>query len=311
MKNFHISVMSKEVIEFLKPQKNGVFVDGTLGGGGHARSIVRECKNCQIIGIDLDREAIEAAKENLAKFKDQVIYVNDNFANIKEILKRLQIEKISGAILDLGISTHQLETTERGFSFETSAVLDMRYDLSQTLTAKEIINEWPENELREIFARLGESPFAGRIAKQITREREKQSIKTCDQLVEIIKKSTPPAWRYSREKHFATNIFRALRMAVNDELENLKKAIPDMIDILKSGGRLVIISFHSLEDRIVKKTFRKLENPCICPPKIPKCVCGKKPQIKILTKKPIGLSEKEVEQNSKARSAKLRACEKL
>ncbi len=309
--------MPKEVIEFLKPQKDGVFVDGTLGGGGHTRALLEksETRNpkseIKIIGIDLDREAIAAAKKDLAKFKDQIIFVNDNFANIKAILEKLKIEKVSGVILDLGISTHQLETTERGFSFGTKAELDMRFDQNQKLTAKEILNEWPENKLREIFTRLGESPFAGRIARQITRERENQSIKTCDQLVEIIKKTTPPKWRYSREKHFATNIFRALRMAVNDELENLKKAIPDMVNVLQSGGKLVIISFHSLEDRIVKKTFRQLENPCICPPKIPKCVCGKKPQIKILTKKLILPSEKEVEQNPKSRSAKLRAAEKL
>ena len=288
-----------------------------MGGGGHARALLEKSEirspksEIKIIGIDLDKDAIKAAKKNLYKFHDRIICINDNFANIKEILKRLQIEKVSGAILDLGVSTHQLETADRGFSLGAKAGLDMRFDQSQKLTAKEIVNNWPERDLREIFTKLGESPFAGRIARQIIREREKQSIKTCDQLVEIIKTATPPKWRYSREKHFATNIFRALRMAVNDELENLQKAIPDMVDIIDKGGRLVIISFHSLEDRIVKKTFRKLENPCICPPKIPKCVCGKKPQIKILTKKPVLPIEKEIEQNPKARSAKLRACEKL
>ena len=307
--------MPKEVIEFLKPQKDGVFVDGTLGGGGHTAALLQKFQipnfKFQIIGIDLDKEAIAAAKKNLAQFKNQIIFINDNFINIINILKKLNIEKISGAILDLGISTYQLETADRGFSFGTKAELDMRFDQNQKLTAKEIINNWPEKNLREIFQKLGESPFAGRIAKQIVREREKSGIRTCDQLVEIIKKATPPKWRHTRKKHFATNIFRALRMATNSELENLEKAIPDMIDVLKPGGRLIIISFHSLEDRIVKKTFRQLADPCICPPKIPKCICGKKPEIKILTKKPIFPSAKEVEQNPKSRSAKLRACEKL
>ena len=186
----------------------------------------------------------------------------------------------------------------------------MRFNQSQELTAREILNNWPEKNLREIFQKFGESPFAGRIAKQIVREREKSGIRTCDQLVEIIKKATPPKWRYTREKHFATNIFRALRIATNSELGNLRKVIPDIINVLEPSSRLVIISFHSLEDRIVKKTFRQLADPCICPPKIPKCICGKKPQIRILTKKPGLPTEKEILQNPKARSAKLRACEK-
>ncbi|GAG94003.1 unnamed protein product, partial [marine sediment metagenome] len=211
----------------------------------------------------------------------------------------------------LGISTHQLESADRGFSFGSKAKLDMRFDQSKKLTAREILNSWPEKNLREIFQKFGESPFAGRITREICKTRTKTPIAKTDQLVEIIKKSTPPKWRYTREKHFATNIFRALRMAVNNELENLEKAIPDMVNVLESGGRLVIISFHSLEDRIVKRTFRQLADPCICPPKIPKCICGRKPQIKILTKKPILPSKKEILQNPKARSAKLRACKKL
>jgi len=311
----HISVLSKETIFWLKPKKDGIFIDATLGGGGHAEALLRQCQSskfkCQMIGVDLDKEAIEAAKKNLRKFREQIIYVNDNFANIKNILKNLQIKKISGILLDLGVSTYQLENPKRGFSFNLPAELDMRFDQSQKLTAREIVNNWSEKDLREIFYRLGESPFAGRIARQIIQSRRNQPIETTNQLVEIIKKATPPKWRYSRQKHFATNIFRALRMATNSELENLEKAIPDLVDVLEPGGRLIIISFHSLEDRIVKKTFRQLENPCTCPPKIPKCICGKKPQIKILTKKPVLPAEEEIAQNPKARSAKMRVVEKL
>lgn len=265
----------------------------------------------KIIGIDLDIDAIEESKKSLKKFTNQAIFVNDNFANIKIILKDLEIEKANGILLDLGVSSYQLENPKRGFSFKENTKLDMRFNQNQLLTAQEIVNQWPEKDLREIFQKLGESPFGARIARKIIQERNKAKIENSDQLVEIIKKATPPKWRFSRQKHFATNIFRALRMTVNQESENLEKAIPDLVDILKPGGRLVIISFQSLEDRIVKRTFRELANPCTCPPKIPICVCGKKPLVKILTKKPILPSNREIDQNPRARSAKLRAAERL
>jgi len=310
--------MTNEVVKFLKPQKGGVFVDGTLGGGGHSRALLEKTQNSKlktqkikIIGIDLDEEAIAYAKKNLQKFRERVIFQQDNFANIKKILKRLRIKTVNGIILDLGVSTHQLETPERGFSFNLPVELDMRFNRQQKLTAKEILNNYSEKNLREIFQKLGESPFAGRIAHEIVKFRQSREIVKTNDLLEIIKKATPPKWRFSREKHWATNIFRALRMAVNQELENLEKAIFDMVDVLAPKGRLAIITFHSLEDRIVKKTFRQLENPCTCPPKIPFCVCGKKPVLKILTKKPIMPTEKEISKNPKARSAKLRVAEKL
>jgi len=317
MSDFHISVMSTETIKFLtlRLRKGGIFVDGTLGGGGHLKALILKCQKskikCQIIGIDLDAEAISSAKKNLAKYRDQVIYFNDNFANIKNILAKLKIKKIEGAVLDLGVSTHQLANPDRGFSFNLTADLDMRMNQCQELDAGQIINSWPENDLRQIFTKLGESPFAGRIARAVVITRQKKLIKTSNQLIEVIRRATPPRWRHSRQRHFATNIFRALRMEVNAELENLERAIPDLVEVLKPGGRLVIISFHSLEDRIVKNTFRRLANPCICPPKIPQCVCGQKPQITILTKKPVLPNPQEILKNPKSRSAKLRVAEKL
>src|SRR3989304_3960940 len=329
MKQYHLSVMPNEVLNFFQPQKGGFFVDGTLGGGGHTRALLEKTQisklsvkggsasggksqNCNVIGIDLDIEAIKASQKKLAKFGKRIIFVQDNFSNIKQILSKLKIKQISGALLDLGVSTHQLDTASRGFSFNVLAKLDMRLDQSQTLTltAELIVNEWPESKLRDIFSKLGESPFAGRIAKQIIITRKTQKITFTNQLVEIIQTATPPKWRYSREKHFATNIFRALRMAANSELENLEKAIFEFADVLMPGARLIIISFHSLEDRLVKKTFRQLANPCECPPKAPVCVCGKKPKIKILTSKPLVPAPAEIEQNPKSRSAKMRVCEK-
>lgn len=303
--------MKKEIVEYLLPAKGGIFVDGTLGGAGHSRALLEKSSDIKVIGIDLDSEAIAEAKRKLAKFKDRIIFINDNFANLKNILEKINIQKVQGILLDLGVSTHQLETPERGFSFNVEAELDMRLGKNQILTAQEILNKYSERELREIFQKLGESPFAGRIAREICRTRAKTPILKTNQLVEIIKKSTPPKWRYSREKHFATNIFRALRMATNQELENLEKVIPEAIEVLEEEGRLAIITFHSLEDRIVKRAFLKAANPCECPPKDPICTCGKKPKIKILTKKPILPSEKEISQNPKARSAKLRVCEKI
>ena len=308
--------MVEEVINIFKPLKKGFYVDGTLGGGGHSEALLRQCQSsnvkCQIIGIDVDKEAVEAAEKKLADFGKSIIYVNDNFVNIKQILSNLQIQEVNGILLDLGVSTHQLETPERGFSFNAPADIDMRLGQgSQNLTAKEILNNWQESDLRQIFEHYGESPFGSRIAREIVRIRAQKEIKKTDELVEIVKRATPPKWRYSREKHFATNIFRALRMTVNNELENLKAVIPDCVDVLAPGGRLIIITFHSLEDRIVKKAFQKLENPCECPPKAPVCMCGAKPSVKILTKKPILPLAIEINKNPKAKSAKLRAVEKL
>jgi 16S rRNA (cytosine1402-N4)-methyltransferase len=303
--------MVSEIVKFLKPRKGGIFIDGTLGSGGHSRALLEKNPKIKIIGIDLDEDAIKESKKSLKKFLSQVFFVQDNFSNIKNILTKLKIEKVDGIILDLGVSSHQLDSPEKGFSFNNSESLDMRFSKNQKLTAQDILNNYDYQKLKDIFQKLGESQFAGRIASGIIKAGQSHEISTPKQLIEIIKRSTPPKWRYGQSTHFATNIFRALRMEVNDELGNLVSAIPEMINVLKPGGRIAIITFHSLEDRLVKKTFQTLEHPCTCLPKFPVCVCGKLPVLKILTKKPILPSNKEISKNPRARSAKLRIAEKL
>jgi 16S rRNA (cytosine1402-N4)-methyltransferase len=300
----HIPVMSKEVIEYIRPRRKGLYVDGTLGGGGHTLLIAERLGNTgKIIGIDQDPEAIKFAKERLNRFK-QIEYICDNFRNLDNFLDNLGIEKVDGILFDLGVSSFQLENLERGFSFAESdenlkMKLDMRMDQTQSLTAYEVINNYREDQLRDIFYKLGEERFARSIARKIILERSKNTISTVGDLVDIVRSATPPKYRFGRHHgHFAANVFRAIRMEVNQELPVLEEVIPQAINRLKSKGRLVIISFHSLEDRIVKHKFKELASI-------------DNPQVKILTKKPVKPGEREIAENPKAESAKLRAVEKI
>ena len=307
----HIPVLLNEVICHLDIKPGGIYVDGTLGGGGHSAEIIKLIQPDGIlIGIDQDINAINASSQKLEKYRDNIIIVNDNFKNIKTIVQDKGFEKVDGILLDLGVSSHQLDEEERGFSYMKDAKLDMRMDRSNPLTAEIIINDWSELQLANIIKDNGEEKWAKRIAKFICNERAKKRIETTYELVEIIKMAIPASAR--REgPHPAKRTFQALRIAVNDELGILENTILDGISILKPEGRLCIITFHSLEDRIVKTTFNKLEKPCTCPPKIPQCICGKKPLVKIITRKPIEADDKELNENPRSRSAKLRVVERL
>ncbi|MGB9809744.1 MAG: 16S rRNA (cytosine(1402)-N(4))-methyltransferase RsmH, partial [Caldanaerobacter sp.] len=275
---------------------------------GHSEEILKRLTTGKLIAIDRDEEAILTAKERL-KMYENVIFIKDNFKNIKEILRGLGIKKIDGVILDLGVSSYQLEEVERGFSYMKDAPLDMRMDKNSPFSAYDVVNKYSEKELERVIREYGEEKWASRIARFIVEERKKGDIKTTSQLVEIIKKAIPASAR--REgPHPAKRTFQAIRIEVNEELKDLDKALEDMVEVLRGKGRIAVITFHSLEDRIVKNTFKKLENPCTCPPDLP-CTCGKEPLIKIISKKPILPSKEEVEENPRARSAKLRVAEKL
>ena len=308
MEYVHKSVLLKETIEHLNINPEGIYVDGTLGGGGHSEEILKRLTTGKLIAIDRDEEAILAAKERLKDYKN-VIYIKDNFKNIKEILRNLGIEKVDGILLDLGVSSYQLEEVERGFSYMKDAPLDMRMDKTSPFSAYDVVNRYSEKELERVIREYGEEKWASRIAKFIVEERKKGDIKTTSQLVEIIKKAIPASAR-RMGPHPAKRTFQAIRIEVNEELKDLDKALEDMVEVLRGKGRIAVITFHSLEDRIVKNTFKKLENPCTCPPGLP-CTCGKQPVIKIITKKPILPSKEEVEENPRSRSAKLRVAEKL
>lgn len=308
MDYFHKSVLLNETIEYLNIKPDGIYIDGTLGGGGHSAEILKRLKTGRLIAIDRDIDAIYASMQNLKEYTN-VDYVHDNFKNIKEILKRLNIDTVDGILLDLGVSSYQLDEKGRGFSYMQDAPLDMRMDKSSNFSAYDVINKYTEQELARVIKEYGEEKWASRISKFIVNARTKSEIKTTYQLVEIIKNAIPVSAR--REgPHPAKRTFQAIRIEVNEELKELDKAVIDMVDILKSGGRIAIITFHSLEDRIIKKVFKNLENPCTCPPRMP-CTCGKKPIIKIITKKPVVVSSNELEDNPRARSAKLRVAEKL
>lgn len=308
MEYSHKSVLLKETIEYLNIKPEGIYVDGTLGGGGHSEEILKRLTTGKLIAIDRDLDAIKASKERLKNYKN-VEYINDNFKNIKGILKSLDIDKVDGILLDLGVSSYQLEEVERGFSYMKNAPLDMRMDKSSPLSAYDVVNRYSQQELERVIREYGEEKWASRIAKFIAKEREKGEIKTTFQLVEIIKNAIPASAR--REgPHPAKRTFQAIRIEVNQELKGLDKAIEDMVEVLRGKGRIAIITFHSLEDRIVKNTFKKLENPCTCPHNMP-CTCGKKPVVRIITKKPVLPSKEEIETNSRSRSAKLRVAEKL
>ncbi|MBR6358916.1 MAG: 16S rRNA (cytosine(1402)-N(4))-methyltransferase RsmH [Lachnospiraceae bacterium] len=305
----HYSVMLEETIEGLRVRDGGTYVDGTLGGAGHAYRVCRLLNDTgRFIGIDQDADAINAAGARLSEFKNVTI-VRDNYENIDRILKDLGIEKVSGILLDLGVSSYQLDTAERGFSYHNDAPLDMRMDDRNEKTAKDIVNNYSENELFRIIRDYGEDGFAKNIAKHIVRARSEKPIETTFELVDVIKAAIPAKVR-ATGGHPAKQTFQAIRIELNRELEVLSNSVDKMIDLLEPGGRLCIITFHSLEDRIVKSAFKKNENPCTCPPDFPVCVCGRKSKGTVITNKPILPSEKELEENSRSKSAKLRIFER-
>lgn len=306
----HKSVLLQESIEGLKIKQAGVYVDGTLGGGGHSYEICRRLSGQgRLIGLDQDEDAIRAATEHLLEFQDKVTIVRSNFCEMPEVLKQQGVEKADGILLDLGVSSYQLDTAERGFSYRADAPLDMRMDKRQARTAADIINESAEADLFYMIRDYGEERFAKNIAKHICMERKKKYIETTGELVEIIDHAIPAKVR-AAGGHPAKRTFQAVRIAVNRELEVLEDSLDSMIELLKSGGRICIITFHSLEDRIVKNIFRKNENPCTCPPDFPVCVCGKKSMGRVVTRKPLLPSEDEQKENTRAKSAKLRIFER-
>ena len=303
----HISVMLNECIDGLNIKPNGIYVDGTIGGAGHSLEIVKRLSDKgKLIGIDRDEEALKESKDKLKNFSN-VIYIHNNHDNIKEVLLELGIEQVDGILLDLGVSSYQLDNPERGFSYMTDSSLDMRMDKSQTKTAKDVINNYSEEQLANIIYEYGEEKFSKRIAKNIVLYRKNKEIKTTGELVDIIKKSVP----FSNDGHPAKRTFQAIRIEVNDEIVTLYNTVVNSIDSLKSGGRLCILTFHSLEDRAVKKAFKDAEGNCTCPPGLPYCVCGAKKKGKIITKKPILPSNEEIMNNSRSKSAKLRIIEKI
>ena len=308
MEFHHISLLLNECIDNLNITPDGIYVDGTMGGGGHSLEIAKRLTTGRLICIDQDPNAHEAAGKRLAEYKDRITFVRDNFGNIANILDSLGIEKIDGMLLDIGVSSHQLDEAERGFSYQQDAPLDMRMNPDRPFSAYDVVNGYDEDELDRVIFTYGEERWARRIAQFIVKEREAKPIETTGELVDIIKKAVPKGARKDGP-HPAKRTFQAIRIEVNGELEVLQRAIDDVAARLAVGGRLCIITFHSLEDRIVKEAFRKQENPCICPPQFPVCVCGKKPLGRVITRKPILPSKEELEENPRSRSAKLRVLE--
>ncbi len=307
----HISVLLQESIAHLNIQPDGVYVDGTLGGGGHSALVCESLSDKgMLIGTDRDTVALQAAGERLQNFACRKELVHRNFFEIKSVLSELGIAGIDGAILDLGVSSPQLDDAKRGFSYNQTARLDMRMDQSATLDAWTVVNTYSEETLSDIIFRYGEERYARRIAAAIVAKRTSAPIETTTELSEIIKSAFPPAGRFA-DKHPAKRTFQAIRIAVNHELDGLETAIRDFVDVLKPKGRLAIITFHSLEDRIVKNTFSDLAKGCECPKDFPVCVCGKEPKVKLMTKKPVIAGKQELEDNNRAHSAKLRVIEKI
>ena len=305
----HKSVLLNETIDGLNIKPDGIYVDGTLGGGGHAYEVCRRLgEKGSIVGIDQDAAAIEAASARLKDFGEKVTIVRSNYCDMKSKLHELGIDKVDGIVLDLGVSSYQLDTAERGFSYREDAPLDMRMDTRQKMTARDIVNEYTEADLYRVIRDYGEDKFAKNIAKHIVQARAVKPVETTAELSEIIRASIPMKFQ-KKSGHPAKRTFQAIRIELNRELDVLRDSLDDMIDLLNPGGRLCIITFHSLEDRIVKSAFRKNENPCTCPPDFPVCVCGKKSKGSIITKKPILPSEEELEYNSRSKSAKLRIFE--
>jgi 16S rRNA (cytosine1402-N4)-methyltransferase len=307
----HKSVLLFETIDNLNIKPDGIYVDGTLGGGGHSFQILKRLGDGgRLIGIDQDEDALKAAGERLAIFEDKVTTVRSNYCHMKQVLHDLGINKVSGIVLDLGVSSYQLDEPERGFTYREDVPLDMRMDRRNPKTAKNIVNEYSEMELFRIIRDYGEDKFAKNIAKHIVAAREKKEIETTGELIEIIKAAIPAKVR-ATGGHPAKKTFQAIRIELNAELEVLQNSLDEMIDLLEDGGRICIITFHSLEDRIVKTIYKTNENPCICPSHFPVCVCGRKPKGKVITRKPIVPSDEELEENSRSKSSKLRVFERI
>lgn len=307
----HKSVLLKETIDNLNVRPGGIYVDGTLGGGGHSFEILKRLGgDGKLIGIDRDSDAINAAAERLKEFGGAATIVRDNYSNMADVVKSLGINGVDGIVLDLGVSSYQLDTISRGFTYKADAPLDMRMDDRQKLTAQDIVNDYSENEIYRIIRDYGEDKFAKNIAKHIVNARKNERITTTGQLSDIIKAAIPARVRMAGG-HPAKKTFQAIRIELNSELDVLTKSIDTMIDLLNDKGRICIITFHSLEDRIVKNGFKRNENPCTCPPDFPVCVCGKKTKGKIITRKPIVPSEQELNQNKRAKSSKLRVFERI
>ena len=311
----HIPVMLAECVDALAIKGGGVYVDGTAGGGSHSEAIARALMAAgggTLCCIDRDADAIAACKARLGGMDGvKVVFIRDNFRNLASALRESGIDEIDGLLLDLGVSSHQLDTPERGFSYNTDAPLDMRMDTSQPLTAADVVNGYPESELRRIIAEYGEEKFAPRIASFIVREREKEPIETTARLAAVVKAAIPAAAARAEAQHPARRTFQAVRIEVNGELDAIEPAIKDAVAMMRKGGRIAVITFHSLEDRIVKNVFADLARGCVCPPDFPVCVCGRTPDVKLLSRKPTLPSEEELAKNKRSHSAKLRAAEKL
>jgi 16S rRNA (cytosine1402-N4)-methyltransferase len=308
----HVPIMVKEVMDLLLPARGGVFVDGTLGGGGHSEAILQLLpESGRLFGIDRDETALQAATARLAPFGEKFTALHGNFFHMKSLLLQKGVTAANGILLDLGVSSYQLDEPSRGFSYKAEAPLDMRMDQSAALTAYDVVNGYPEKELVRIFREYGEERFSPMIARRIVEKRDAKPIETTTELAETIAGAIPAKFRYKEQQHPARRCFQAIRIEVNGELQGLREAVDGCIDLLTPGGRLVILTFHSLEDRIVKNAFKTAENPCICPPKSPQCVCGRRPYGRILTKHPLTACEAEQRENSRSACCKLRALEKL
>ena len=311
MKAFHhVSVLLEECLEGLNIRPDGIYVDGTLGGAGHSRRIVAQLTTGRLIGIDRDPVALAAAGERLAPYQDRVTLVHSNFSDIARVLSDLGIDGVDGILLDLGVSSPQLDDGERGFSYLADAPLDMRMNSQDVLNAETVVNTWSQQELRRILYTYGEERYAPQIASAICRRREEKPIKTTLELVDVIRSAMPPA-ALREKQHPAKRSFQAIRIAVNDELGAVEKVMEDAVPLLKPGGRLAVITFHSLEDRIVKTGMAEAARGCTCPPSFPVCVCGNKPKVKLIHRKAVTASDAELEANPRSRSAKLRVCERL
>lgn len=307
----HVSVMLGPTVDLLGVREGGVYVDGTLGGGGHSAEILRRLNGTgHLYGIDRDNDALAAATARLGG-AGNFTAIKGNFHVVRALLEARGVSQIDGMMIDLGVSSYQLDTAERGFSYHADAPLDMRMDQDQTLTAAEIVNTWPKEELTRILRDYAEEKWAARIAEIILEHRAKKPLETTGDLVACVDAAIPKKVRQQDSGHSARRTFQALRIAVNDELDPLRQALEDMVELLAPGGHLAVLTFHSLEDRIVKQTFRRLANPCTCPPKIPVCICGKKPVVRVLGGGGIKPDREEIEENPRSRSAMLRGCEKL
>lgn len=307
----HKSVLLEECIEQLNIKPNGVYVDCTVGGGGHSLDIVKKLEDGKLICLDQDEDALKAAKEKLKDYEDKIIFVNSNFENFKNIMNELNIKKVDGALLDIGVSSYQIDTANRGFSYMQDGELDMRMDRTQGLSAWDVINKYSEEDLTNIFYKYGEENWSKRISEFIVEHRNEKTIDSTQELVDIISKAIPKKVRMDMGGHFAKRVFQAIRIEVNKELEVIENVIPDIVELLNKKGRICVITFHSLEDRIVKNEFRDLSKGCICPKELPICVCNHEKQLKIITRKPIEPTEEEKAENSRSRSAKLRVGEKI